>query len=437
MVIAAPNSSVRILLATALLSLAMPSLCQDRTLFDLNLATGYEALAVSDYQRALKFFEEAQKSPVLQQKDRDAVNLKMLVDEIVSLTRKRKELGTIQPSVHHKAMVLYVEEIAGSYDDPGKGKVTVNQRLTEEDKKFARVRQGVVREMYEAMSDGNFTIDFEEMSVTKPLKSIRYFQGKPWPDWDYYDGALEIIRQNFDTHDTFIWCTTLIQGEAHGGTSHFPLGQGQATPPKGFIELNPRFSPNMWMHEFFHVVEDMADIRPRHGHHAENKSKFPEWTGKVDNELDYYQWQFNTTVRTKGWDKLKIKTKLANEDPGDVIEDLDTYKVVARWTPKQVTADWSVQEWKIEGEKLREGPLKVMMLYTSGWKALDIAWVGLWQNDKQLAVDEHFGFSGTKKRKIVYTLDIPENVKGTFYIKAKVKGDNGTDSNGNVLMKID
>ena len=76
-----------------------------------------------------------------------------------------------------------------------------------------------------------------------------------------------------------------------------------------------------------------------------------------------------------------------------------------------------------------------MMLYTSGWKALDIAWVSLWQNNKQVAIDEHFGFSGTKKRKIVYTLAVPESLKGSFTIKAKVKGDNGTDSNGRVLLK--
>jgi len=428
----------KILITFAFVVLAIRSNGQDRPLFDLNMEAAYEALAQSDYDRALKFFGEAQRNPILQKQEKDMINLKMLVDELARLVQKRKDLGSIHPTVRHKVAVLYVERVAGTYDDPSKGNVTVNKTLTEDEKKAAHNRLDVMREIYESLSSGNFTIDFDEISVTEPLKSIRLNdEGIPWPDWDHYDGAAEIIRQNFDTHDTFIWCTNLIQGAAHGGSSRFPLGQGRLTPQKGFIETNPTFSRNMWIHEFFHVVENMAGITPSHGHHKENKAKFPDWPGRVDNELDYYQWQFNTTIPAKGWDKLKINSKLQDEDPGDAIDNPDSYTIIGSWSPKEVTNDWSIQEWKVTGEKISAGPLKIMMLYTHGWKALDIAWVALWQGNKQIAIDEHFGFSGTKKGKIVYTLDVPQNLKGTFVIKAKVKGDNGTDSNGNVLMNVE
>jgi hypothetical protein len=425
---------ILILIALNLVVIICPA--QDRALFDMNMNAAYEALAKSDYPRAVKFFSEAQGSPVL--KLDNEVNLKMLVDELARLTKKRMELGTIQPVTRHKAMVLWVEKVNGDYTDPKKGKIHIDQTLSEEDKKWARIRMNVLREIYEAMSSGNFTVDFEEVSVSEPLQSIKYMDDRPWPDWDYYDAAADIIRENFDTHDTFIWCTTLITGQAIGGYSRFPLGGGRLTPQKGFFETNPRFSPNMWIHEFFHVVENMMDIKPSHGHHARNKPMFPEWKGKVNNELDYYSWQFSTTIPAKGWDKLKVKSKLADEDPGDVLDNPETYDEVGTWTPKQVTADWSVQEWKVDSYKLSPGSVKVMMLYTSGWKALDIEWVSIWQKDKQIAIDEHFGFSGTKKRNIVYTFSIPQGVKGSaFTIKAKVKGDNGTDSNGRVLMKAE
>jgi hypothetical protein len=426
----------KILITFSCIAVAILSHGQDRTLFDFNMETAYEALGQSDYQRALKFFAEAQASPILQKQEKDMINLKMLVDELAGLVQKRKDLGAIHPSVRHKVAVLYVEKVDGTYEKSLGEKVKVNKTLSDDEKKAARNRLDVMREIYEALSGGNFTIDFDEISVTEPLKSIRLVDGKPWPYWDYFDGAAEIIRKNFDTHDTFIWCTNLIQGEAHGGSSRFPLGEGQLTPPKGFIEVNPTFSRNIWIHEFFHVVEGMVGITPSHGHHKENKARFPDWPGRVDNELDYYTWQFNTTIPAKGWGKLKISTKLSDEAPAKPLAYPDGYKTVGKWTPREVTNDWSVQEWKINIEKIPAGPINVMMHYTHGWKALDIAWVALWQDGKQIAMDEHFGFSGTEKRNIVYAMDLPQDLKGTFHIKAKVKGDNGTDSNGDILMKV-
>lgn len=296
-----------------LLLIPVSSHAQNRKLFDETLFAGYEALAKSDYDNALKYLTEAQKSSVLDQEQE--VNLKMYVDEVVRLTKKRKALGAIRPVTTHKAAVLYVQTVDGFYVK-GKGEKTeLKQELTQEDLRIARVHQGVTKQMYEAMSDGNFTIDYDQIFVNTPLESIEYKDDRPWPDWKNYDGATEIIKENFDSHDTFIWCTNMIHGQAHGGYGRFPLGQGRLTPQKGFIELNPQHSVNIWIHEFFHVVEGMVGIRPTHGHHKENKSKFPDWKGKADNSMDYYSWHFSTTIPAKGWEALKIKNKLKDEDP--------------------------------------------------------------------------------------------------------------------------
>jgi hypothetical protein len=411
---------------------------QDRHLFDLNIDTGYEALDESKYDRALKFFKDAQVSPVLKEKKEHG--LKMYVDELIRLTEKRKALVKINPETTHEVMVLYVKHVSGFYFDDEKQKTDFKEELKDEDVRVAKIHQQVTREMYEAMSDGHFTIHYSDVMLDEPLTTLRFSGGKPWPDWDKYEGAAKTIRENFNTHDTFMWTTNMIHGEAHGGFGRFPIGFGRLSPQKGFIELNPQHSVNIYIHEFFHVVEGMVGIKPSHGHH--NKARFPDWPGEVDNSMNYYSWHFSTTIPKKGWDKLKndgqlTEDVLAAKPDKEMLEanSMEGYEEVGEWAPSQIKSDWSNQEWKLDEQKISSGTLAVMMLYTNGGKAIDIASVSLWNNGKEIAMDEHFGYTGSQNRSNVYKLEVPQTLKGKSVIKARIKGNGGTNSNGKVLMK--
>ncbi len=48
------------------------------------------------------------------------------------------------------------------------------------------------------------------------------------------------------------------------------------------------------LHEFFHVVENMMHIRPRHGFHNDKRHHFPGWNGRA--EINYYIWQFSKNI---------------------------------------------------------------------------------------------------------------------------------------------
>jgi hypothetical protein len=114
---------------------------------------------------------------------------------------------------------------------------------------------------------------------------------------------------------------------------------------------------------------------------------------------------------------------------------MEGYEEVGEWAPSQVKSDWSNQEWKLDEQKISSGTLAVMMLYTNGGKAIDIASVSLWNNGKEIAMDEHFGYTGSQNRSNVYKLEVPQTLKGKSVIKARIRGNGGTNSNGKVLMK--
>ncbi|MDX1629422.1 MAG: hypothetical protein R3345_12025, partial [Fulvivirga sp.] len=281
---------------------------------------------------------------------------------------------------------------------------------------------------YEAMSNGNFSIEFVEQEIDAPLNNVNIKYGRPWPDWHAFEASSPVFIENIDRFDTFIWCTTAIHGSAHGGGGRFPMGHGLLSPSRGFIELNPRHSVNIWVHEFFHVVESMAGISPAHGHHKKNKDKFPDWKGEVNNSLNYYNWHFNTTIPQKGWDQLKFDKKFSPID-------LAGFRVLGTWKAEDITEDWKVHEYTLDGDLVESDKVEVALLYTHGWKAIDIAWVAIYHGEEQLAIDEHFGFSGTKKLDILYTLSLEKNYKKNLKLKVKMKGDGGTDSNGLVMIK--
>ncbi|SEH72354.1 alpha-n-acetylglucosaminidase (naglu) tim-barrel domain [Akkermansia glycaniphila] len=112
-------------------------------------------------------------------------------------------------------------------------------------------------------------------------------------------------------------------------------------------------------------------------------------------------------------------------------------EVVGNWSPAEISTDWKEISWP-----LAPGDLKrmkgVRFVYTSGDHALDIKDVEIVGDGAVIAADRHEGCAGSPSLKSMYTFDIPAeaNANNGCEIRARVRGNGGSRSNGKVEMIV-
>jgi hexosaminidase len=92
-------------------------------------------------------------------------------------------------------------------------------------------------------------------------------------------------------------------------------------------------------------------------------------------------------------------------------------------------------EWEVTSLLKEAGTYSVIFQYTDGAHRLGIQSAGLLIDDKVIAKDEHLGITGGMTKDNIYTLNVRQYDKSACYIlRAVLRGDGGTDSNGNVYF---
>jgi hexosaminidase len=115
----------------------------------------------------------------------------------------------------------------------------------------------------------------------------------------------------------------------------------------------------------------------------------------------------------------------------------ETRTQIGGWKPAQIKSEMSPLEWDVTKNVTAAGNCAVSLEFTSGACGIDIAWVALLEDDKEIARDTHNGFTGSSPRKPVYSLDIPAPKPGAHYtLRAQVAGSGGTDSAGSVFWDL-
>jgi hexosaminidase len=100
-----------------------------------------------------------------------------------------------------------------------------------------------------------------------------------------------------------------------------------------------------------------------------------------------------------------------------------------------VSTTYATKSWDISTNVAAGGELDVSFFYTAGANGLDIQWAALLENGVELDRDTHVGFAGYSPVAAVYILRLPFRKTGAVYtIQASVRGEGGTDSNGNVYL---
>jgi tetratricopeptide (TPR) repeat protein len=145
--------------------------------------------------------------------------------------------------------------------------------------------------------------------------------------------------------------------------------------------------------------------------------------------IQYYRKDGDTAQAEKYIPSLRADRLISGFYP--VTDEIQSYgEVNGQWYPEDISESGSTIKWDVIFDKA--GPQDVTLFYTEGWNAIDIEWVALYGDDKELSRDAHKGLSGKNKENITYRIDAPA---GNYTLKAFVKGKGGFDSNGLVLLR--
>ncbi|AQT69556.1 Beta-hexosaminidase [Anaerohalosphaera lusitana] len=110
--------------------------------------------------------------------------------------------------------------------------------------------------------------------------------------------------------------------------------------------------------------------------------------------------------------------------------------LVGQWTPEQMSQDWKTLQWDVSGVIDGTGTYSIVFQYTGGAHRLDLNWVSLLVDGKEIARDEHPGQTGGSNKDNIYTVTIDDYEPAAEYtIKAEVRSDGGTDSTGDITIK--
>jgi len=106
------------------------------------------------------------------------------------------------------------------------------------------------------------------------------------------------------------------------------------------------------------------------------------------------------------------------------------------WDDKKLLPDNKPVDWKFDvTSKINQGQNDFTFHYTKGSIGLNIQQVTLLENGKEIAIDKHDGFTGSKHENNVYKIKLPKlDPKATYTLTAKVSGSDGVDSYGTIKL---
>jgi hexosaminidase len=187
----------------------------------------------------------------------------------------------------------------------------------------------------------------------------------------------------------------------------------------------------MWG-EWIPTVEDMErQVYPRIAAYAE-----VGWTPLARKEFAGFEKRME--AQYKRWDELDIGYHRIVKATGPVMNKSDFFndRTIAEWTPDMISKKWKEIEFKPETLVEKNGAVELSFVYNKGAHGIDIDWVGLLEDGKEISRDEHIGFSGGKLRNVIYKLDVPAFKSGaTYTLQARIKGSGGTNSAGRIGLR--
>lgn len=118
--------------------------------------------------------------------------------------------------------------------------------------------------------------------------------------------------------------------------------------------------------------------------------------------------------------------------------DEEESSLLGRWQAGKVTGEFQEMTWDItSGLAGFAGAGRVVFQYSSGGHRLDIEWIEILKNGSVVQRVDQYGITGLFNRDNRYSITIPAHGTGDkIELRARVKGDGGGDSNGDITLAV-
>ncbi len=112
--------------------------------------------------------------------------------------------------------------------------------------------------------------------------------------------------------------------------------------------------------------------------------------------------------------------------------------VAARWKSGDASDPWSEKEWTLKEGFEKPGRYRIAFQYTHGAHRLDIEWAELRGDGVVVARVTHPGTAGAAHKNNAYVFpDVRMKPGMTWTLRARVRADGGSDSNGDILVEYE
>lgn len=106
------------------------------------------------------------------------------------------------------------------------------------------------------------------------------------------------------------------------------------------------------------------------------------------------------------------------------------------WRSGDVSEAWMVKDWDLGSAIGAPGDYRITFQYTSGACRLDIEWIEIVEGDAVVGRVEQEGRTGATDVRNAYVVRVPaRNASLPITLRARVRADGGTDSNGRILVR--
>ena len=218
-----------------------------------------------------------------------------------------------------------------------------------------------------------------------------------------------------------------------------------------FYQADPKMEPhaiggNLSLRKVYDFDIIPSTIAPEKQHHILG-GQFQIWTEyiRTPEYAEYMAWPRGLAAAEIFWsprskknfrdfvDRLKVNLPHlgVNYRPLDGNLGLPT----AEWRSGQVSNDYQTRRWDISSAVTGNGAYTIRFQYTSGAFRLDVDGLEVLADGKVVGADAHFGRTGAEDVRNVWHVTLKGVSAGAkVEIRAKVRGDGGGDTNGDILV---
>lgn len=293
--------------------------------FQAQRLLGFERLLARDWKGAIAAYGEAAAAlaawPALARLDSGG---RGGVAEMLRLARDLESLGAARPVQTFRILALTIPQVEARLTDlRGKPAVYKLPALDPKTLPWRRKAEAYLALCVEAWSGGKLALAVDELDLDGALTGfqLNWMGNDPASGKEMHVADLASIRPSIlpllhetrNGYDAYIVYYNGNEGAGaglHGRVYQLPgPGGGKSPVRRGHLDIPLNFlaqydGPAILVHEFFHIVEGLAGLKPEHGYLPERRGGFPEWKG--EGEFDYYRWHFANNLAAQGWEEASL-----------------------------------------------------------------------------------------------------------------------------------